>query len=166
MWYSCITSCIDSYSLFLMMHRDLLPICSFQWLYLPFTESLLRDYWEMDRTPSSRLLIYEEILRKELEIVSLPHGLVWYMCIWVLSKWVSTSFFFFFFFFIQRCITRIFVLILMQLSKFFNIMSRLENSVLANSQCRFKKAGEKYIEYACLIYIKAVVALMDYWGLS
>lgn len=54
----------------------------------------------------------------------------------------------------------------MQLSKFFSIMSRLENNVLANSQCRLKKAWEKYIEYACPIYMKAVAALMGHWGLN
>lgn len=99
-------------------------------------QSLLRGYWcshgawEMDGTLASNhsTNLWRHPEEGTGKLFSFPYGVLWYMCIWVLSEWVS----FLFYFFIKRCVAHIFFLLLManmQLSKFFRIMSRLENRV-------------------------------------
>lgn len=73
--------------------------------------------------------------------------------IYVAYEFFLNGFSFLFDFFIKRCVTHIFFLLLtanMQLSKFFSIMSRLENrgEWAGSFSVQIKKAWEKFPEYA------------------
>lgn len=117
---------------------------------------------------AASLLICEETQRKELGNC-FPSLTV--LCDIYAYESSPNGFLFLLDFFIKRCVTHTFFLLLMaimQLRKFFSIMSRLEDrrEWAGSFSVQIKKACEKYPEYACPLYPRAVVALWATEGLS